>query len=432
MKIRKLFSRYLIGALLVIFTSTHYAKGYAILAHEAIIDATWEQQLKPLLRQKYPSTPDSLIKKAHAYAYGGALVADMGYMPLGSAEFSDMMHYVRSGEMIETLLNEAQNINEYAFALGALSHYVADEYGHSRATNLTVPILYKKLRKKYGNFVTYGDDNLSHSRVEFSFDVLQVARGNYNSQAYHDFIGFAISKPVLDRAFLKVYGERLDDIFGDFDSSVKTLRWGVNKLFPTLIKRTWKAERDTIMKRQPGMTARKFKYKMNKRQYFQEFGKGREKPGFWASVTTFIIRVMPKIGPLKTLKYVDPGQQGEKLFVKAFDTILISYTDRVHKAAKNELHLSDIDFDTGRRTVIGEYALADQTYADWVIYLADKKFKYLTPELKQHLVTYFKDERHMINDKHYPIHKDELAKALDSLRQAPTVSQNQLLIGSTK
>jgi hypothetical protein len=141
----------------------------------------------------------------------------MGYYPFGSKFFSDLVHYTRSGDFVLNLLREAHTVNELAFALGALAHYAADTQGHSVAVNASVPLQYPKLAKKYGKVVTYADDKTSHLRVEFSFDVSQVARGNYAPQAYHDFIGFQVEKPVLERAFRDTYSIELSDIFGDLD-----------------------------------------------------------------------------------------------------------------------------------------------------------------------------------------------------------------------
>jgi zinc dependent phospholipase C len=173
------------------------SEGYSVLTHEAIIDAAWETQLRPLLLQRFPdATPDDL-RKAHAYAYGGAIVQDMGYCPHGNKFFSDLTHYVRSGDFIEALLRDSQDLNEYAFALGAMAHYAADNNGHRLATNRAVPMLYPKLAKKYGNVVTYEDDPIAHVKTEFGFDVLEVAKGRYASDGYHDFIGFAVSLPLL-------------------------------------------------------------------------------------------------------------------------------------------------------------------------------------------------------------------------------------------
>ena len=392
---------------------------YAILTHEAIIDASWEKSIRPLLLLRFPATTDSAMKDAHAYAYGGAMIADIGYMPLGSMEFSDMMHYVRGGDMVQAMLDDARDVNELAFAIGALSHYLTDEYGHSKATNVTVPLLKmnKKLRRKYGDFITYADDHTSHSRLEFSFDVLQVSRGNYTSQAYHDFIGFKVSKPVLERAFLKTYGRKLDDLFRNFDSAVGTLRWGVNNLIPAIIKMTWKTQRDSIMKRQPTMTARKFRYEMEHKQYYKEFGRNREHEGFTASLIAFIIKVAPKIGPFKTFKYVDPGKAGEKLFIASFDTIAARFARNLKRVQNHNLALNNIDFDTGRPTAIDEYDMADQSYAEWLIKLNKDSFQYITPAIRDHLLYFYRDPQKILYSPRYPFNCDELMQAVDNLKQ---------------
>ena len=410
------FSRYLILITFIVILKPYNAKAYAILAHEAIVDAAWEKEITPLLKRRFPATPDSVLKTAHSYAYGGSMVADMGYLPGGSTYFSDLLHYVRSGDFVNNLINQAQNVNELAFALGALSHYRADEYGHSRATNRTVPLVYEDLQEKYGNVIAYEDDHISHSRIEFSFDVLQIARGNYNTQAYHDFIGFNIAKPVLEKAILITYGETLDELFSNFEGSVKTFRWGVKNLMPTLIRKTWRSQRDSIMKRQPGMTAKKFKYEMEEREFHQEFGVGEEKPGFWASILSSMIDFLPKIGPLKTLKYVDPGKQGEKLFSTSFDTILVCYRQDLLAVQTHTLILTDINFDTGRLTKPGEYGLADQTYAELLLSLSSHKFENMTTKLKTHLLNFYQDPYNIPTSAKFPIKCDEVAKALQELK----------------
>ena len=150
------------------------------------------------------SIPEDLLQ-AHAYAYGGAIIQDLGYYPFGSQFFSDLTHYVRSGDFVFALIEESKDLNEYAFALGALSHYAADGSGHELATNRAVAIMYPGLAKKYGPVVTYQEKPSAHMKVEYGFDVDQVAEGNYAPKAYHDFIGFEVSKPVLERAFARTY-----------------------------------------------------------------------------------------------------------------------------------------------------------------------------------------------------------------------------------
>src|ERR1700676_502518 len=152
---------------------------YAVLAHEAIINSAWDTSIRPLLLKRFPDATKEELKEAHGYAYGGAIIQDMGYYPHGSKFFSDLTHYVRSGDFILALLRDAKDLDGYAFALGALSHYAADNDGHLIGVNQAVPILYPKLKKKYGDSVTYEKDPLAHVKTEFGFDVLEVAQGRY-------------------------------------------------------------------------------------------------------------------------------------------------------------------------------------------------------------------------------------------------------------
>jgi len=202
--------------------------GYSVLTHEAIIDAAWGDGIRPLLLQRFPGTTPEELQQAHAYAYGGAIIQDMGYYPFGSRFFSDLTHYVRSGDFVLALTAESQNLNEYAFALGALAHYAADTSGHPLATNLSVALMYPKLAKKYGPVVTYDQKPSAHAQVEFGFDVDQVAEGNYAPHTYHEFIGFEVSKPVLERAFARTYCVKLSDVFGSVDLAIGSYRHAVS------------------------------------------------------------------------------------------------------------------------------------------------------------------------------------------------------------
>jgi len=185
-----------VGAWLVVLLvlSSVSALGYSVLTHEAIVDSVWETSIEKLLVKRFPNSTREELDKAHAYTYGGCILQDMGYYPFGSRFFSDLTHYVRSGDFIIALLNNAQDLNEYAFALGALAHYASDNSGHRLATNPSVPILYPKLARKFGNTITYWDDPTSHLRTEFGFDVVQVAGGKYASDQYRKFIGFEVSQ----------------------------------------------------------------------------------------------------------------------------------------------------------------------------------------------------------------------------------------------
>jgi hypothetical protein len=206
-----------LGLLLLLWPPNAWS--YSVLTHEAIVDSTWDSAIKPLLLKRFPSATGDELMLAHAYAYGGCIIQDLGYYPFGSALFSDLTHYVRSGDFVFNMIRESQDLNEYAFALGALSHFAADSNGHRMATNVSVPLLYPKLRLKFGNSITYADDPFSHSKTEFGFDVFQSAKSRYASEAYKGFIGFQVSKPVLQRAFEDTYGMRIEQLFLNLDQS---------------------------------------------------------------------------------------------------------------------------------------------------------------------------------------------------------------------
>ena len=208
-------------------------QGYSVLTHEAIIDTAWDKNIVPLLMKRFPNaTPDDLLK-AHAYAYGGCIIQDMGYYPFGSKFFSDLLHYVRSGDFIVNQIAASQDLDEYAFALGSLAHYAADDAGHSIAVNRSVPVEYPKLAGEFGHTVTYATTTPPPTCAwNLASMCLQVARGNYAPQSYHDFIGFQVSKDLLNRAFLATYGIELKDVFKDLDLALGTYRRAVSSVLP--------------------------------------------------------------------------------------------------------------------------------------------------------------------------------------------------------
>ncbi len=365
------------------------ANAFSVLTHEALIDANWDKVILPTLRQKYPLSTTEELKNARAYAYGGAVSPDMGYYPFGSPLFTNLVHYVRSGDFIESLFDMEKNVNEYAFALGALCHYMADKYGHPLGTNKSVPIVYPATRKKFGNIVTYEQDKVSHLRMEFGFDVLQTARGNYATQNYHNYIGFSVADTLLSAAFLKTYGLDIKQVFPNFSLALGTFRWTVKSLFPRITKAAWVTKKSDIRKTQPGVTSRKFVYRMHRKKYQKEFGKHREKPGFFANILSFMIRILPKVGPLKALKFKTPGPEAEKIFIQSFDTVSTHYMFFLKDKNPKMYQLEDIDFDTGNKTKYGEYTLADETYKNLLLKLKSKNFDHVTPQLRQNIINFY-------------------------------------------
>jgi hypothetical protein len=411
--------------LLLLIVATFYfpmsCAAYSVLSHEAVIDACWEKTIQPLLKTKYPRSTEEQLKIAHAYAYGGAILDDMGYYPLGSVLFSNLVHYVRSGDFVDALLDEAQDIDEYAFALGALSHYISDIYGHPIGVNVSVPIVYPKDQKKYGNVVTYEQDHKSHLRMEFGFDVLQTAKGNYASLAYHNFIGFQVSKPVLERAFLKTYGMDLKDLYeGDLRFAVETFRWSVKIMIPEATRYAWIIKKHEITQMRPTATARNFKYKMKRANYYEEFGKKHKAPPIFSRGLSMILRILPKISLIKGLKFKEPGVESEKLFIQSFDTVMVFYTSYLNKLDSRKIHLENKDLDTGKPTVMREYDLADLTYNKLLLKLEKEKFIHLTTTLKQNIIAYY-SHSDTISVSHKRQKKwDKVMSALGNLKNVQT------------
>src|SRR5207302_11222571 len=208
---------------------------YSVLTHEQVVDLAWEGQIQRMLIERFPHAKPEDLRHAHAFAYGGSVVQELGYYPFGKQYFSDLLHYVRSGDFVSALLSESSDINEYAFALRALAHYSSDNVGHP-VVNKVVALEFPKLRAKHGNEVTYADDPKAHIRTEFGFDMTQVAKNRYTSDRYHDFIGFEVAKPLLERTFQKTYSIPLSDVIADEDLAIGSFRRSISKVIPAMTR----------------------------------------------------------------------------------------------------------------------------------------------------------------------------------------------------
>jgi hypothetical protein len=362
-----------------------------VLAHEAIIDASWETHIKPLLLARFPGSTEEQLSEAQAYAYGGSIIQDMGYYPYGSRFFSDLTHYVRSGDFVLALLRDAKDLDEYAFAVGALAHYAADNDGHRLATNRAVPLLYPKLRKKYGDTVWYEQDPLAHTKTEFGFDVLEVAHESYAPDGYHDLIGFEVSQDLLERAFLQTYGIELKDIIKDEDKALNSYRHAVSKTIPMATKIAWSLKKDDIQSDLPGMTKKKFRYNLSKSNYEREWGKNYQKPTAWEGFLAFLFKLIPKIGPLKVLQFKTPTPEAQHMFRDSFNATMDRYRGLVTDLRSGHLVLPNDNFDVGEATGPGKYAMNDDAHAKLLGMLADKQFAGVSPELRDELLHFYSE-----------------------------------------
>ena len=332
---------------------------YGVLSHEAIVDAAWDKSIAPLLQARFHPS-DEALRDARSYAYGGCLIQDLGYYPLSSRTFGDLTHYVRSGDFVVSLLTQAANVNEYAFALGALAHYSADNTGHPGAVNRAVPMIYPKLRAKYGSVVTYEDNRPAHLKTEFGFDVVQIARGAYLPTTYHSFIGFQISKPILERAFLATYGLELKDVFGNFDLAAGTFRYSVGTMIPQMTKVAWQTKEKEIKQLTPTATRGQFLFALSPPDYEKDWGTTYERPGLRSKILAIVLRVIPKVGPFSSLAFKLPTPEAERLFIDSFEATLARYRGYLSTLSNGRaLSLANLNFDTGDPVRPGEYRLAD-------------------------------------------------------------------------
>lgn len=395
------------------------SKAYAVLAHEAIIDAAWESHIKPLLLARFPGSTEEQLSEAQAYAYGGSIIQDMGYYPYGSHFFSDLTHYVRSGDFVQALLSNAKDLDEYAFAVGALAHYAADNDGHRLATNRAVPLLYPGLRKKYGDSVSYEQNPLAHTKTEFGFDVLEVASDSYAPEGYHDLIGFEVSQELLDRAFEQTYGLQLKEIVLDENKALNSYRHAVGKTIPTATKVAWSLKKDEIKADLPGITRKKFRYNLSKSKYEGEWGKNYQKPTLGERFLAFLYMLIPKFGPLKVLQFRTPTPEAQRMFRASFNATLDQYRTLIADLKSSHLDLPNDNFDVGEATGPGIYAMNDDAHAELLDKLAARKFASISQELKDELIHFYSEPDAPYSTKRDPRAWAAVQAELVQLKNAP-------------
>src|ERR1700731_2917369 len=406
--------------LLVMLLCAGLSFAYSVLTHEQIVDLLWIDELRPLLLQRFPGLTEDQLKEAHGYAYGGAVIQDLGYYPFGNVEFSDLVHYVRSGDFVRELVLQSQDANEYAFALGALAHYTSDIAGQP-AVNKSVSIQYPKLRAKFGDSVKYAEDHTAHVKTEFGFDMVQVAKNRYVSQQYHDFIGFQVSKPLLERTFPIVYGLELKDVLTHEDLAVGSYRFAVSRLIPQMTQIALRTHKKDMMKETPDFEKKKFLYRLSRSEYEKEWGKDYTKADFGTRVWSVLLRYMPKIGPFKALAFNNPTPQTEDLYFKSINTTVDKYRIYLQQVRAGSLELDNRDFDTGKETKAAEYSLTDLAYAKLLGQLAERKFDLTSAELRDNILDFYSDLSLPLETKKNATRWQSVLASLDQLRLvAPT------------
>jgi hypothetical protein len=407
-----------VAIFLAVLLCNAHSFGYSVLTHEEIVDLVWTDELHPLLLQRFPTLTEDQLTEAHAYAYGGAVIQDLGYYPFGSVEFSNLVHYVRSGDFVRELLAQSQDADEYAFALGALAHYTSDVAGHP-AVNEAVAIEYPKLRAKYGNSVKYAEDHTAHLKTEFGFDMIQVAKNRYASQQYHDFIGFQVSKSLLERTFPIVYGLELKDVLSQEDLAVGSYRFAVSRMIPELTQVALRTHQKDMMREEPDFAKKKFLYRLSRSDYEKAWGKDYAKAGFMTRVSAVLLRYTPKIGPFKAMAFNNPTPETEDMYFKSINTTVDHYRAHLQEVRAGSLQLANMDLDSGKAALAAEYTLTDETYAKLLAQLTEKKFDRTSADLRDNILSFYADLSAPIETKKDTARWQGVLADLDQLKVVP-------------
>ncbi len=412
-RLRKLRPAAALGLLLLFAAPAAHA--YSVLTHEAIIDSAWDSGIRPLLLKRFPDATADELTQAHAFAYGGCIIQDLGYYPFGSKFFSDLTHYVRSGDFVLNMIRDSQDLNEYAFALGALSHYAADNNGHPLAVNQAVPLFYPKLGAKFGKLVTYADDPATHAKTEFAFDVFQAAKGRYASTAYKTFIGFQVAKPLLERAFENTYGIKLGKVFLDVDLAIGSYRRAVGTVLPAMTRIAWQIRKQEIRKDAPSATRKTFLFNLSRSDYEKDWGSTYKKPGIRSNILAFVFRFAPKVGPLKPLAFERLTPEIEKMYMASFNSTIDRYRELLSEQNAGRLKLPNVNLDVGMFTAAGKYRLTDAVYSE-LLHKLQGHYTDMTQELRSDILAFYHDPSAPNSTKNDEKEWAKVVKELDQLQ----------------
>ncbi len=413
------------------------ARAYSLLTHEELIDLTWEDSIVPLLMSHYPNLTPAELDQARAYAYGGCVIQDIGYYPSGDKFFSDLTHYVRTGDFVIALFRNAHNANELAFAVGALSHYVGDSFGHSQATNRAVPIEFPKLERRFGWIVNFAEGPHQHVRTEFAFDIDQIAHHRMAPLGYARHIGIQIPIHQLALAFYETYGLTEDfNVSRGQKINLKAYQFATRTFIPrvayavTLLHRKQEpVEPDTPdakeIENEVAAAARLYNWAAYRKR----------KVSVETHLLAAVLWILPKVGPLSMVAVKGPTAATEADYMHsvvssttvlhnrlAFFTPVDARRQRTLTATNSTATLGPLDsrdplpnrdLDTGQVVKPGGYSLTDITYAELLHKLTQKPNQPIPPGIKSDVEAYYSDPNAPIETKKHP---DEWKKVQDDLK----------------
>lgn len=384
--------RFAILLLVLQVCSSYQAGAYSVLTHQAIIDLAWDDSIRPLLLARFPNTTEEQLQIAHAYAYGGCAIQDMGYYPFGKTFFSDLTHYVRSGDFVAALFRNAQDVNELAFAAGALSHYVGDTFGHSVAVNPSTALVFPNLEQRYGKVVTYEDNPHAHVQTEFGFDIEQVSKRRFAPHAYLQHIGLLVPRRLLEKAFFETYGLSLHDMLGNERPAIRGYRSAVRGFIPFFARGEVVLHRHQFLPELPNSDFDKYNQELSRAEFRKQWQNAYRTPGFRGHLAAAIIFVVPKIGPAALLGIKIPTHDTQQLYARSMNETLTHYRRRLNQAKSaplDEFGLVDRDLDTGAKVRPGSYARTDRTYAKLLHQVVSRPQMKIPRGLREDVLAYY-------------------------------------------
>lgn len=390
-----------LALMLVVIVLTINSRAYSVFTHEELIDLAWNGSIRPLLIERFPGATEDQLRNAHAYAYGGSLIQDMGYYPFGKPFFSNLSHYLRTGDFVVWLLSNAHTIDEYAFAIGALSHYLGDSLGHSEAINLATGVEFPKLKRKFGDRVTYGESPHSHIRTEFAFDIGELTDTAFAPPAYLRFIGFKVPKKFLEKAFIHVYGFDIHEVLGRARPALRSYGSSVRRFIPAFAEAEVVLHRHQFPPHPDDEAYRIFAERVARTNYERRWKHTYKQPGFKAHLLAFVVLIIPKIGAASDLAIKIPNPETQESYLRSVNNTVDVFHETLRKLRDESnvpVTLANIDLDTGNRVKLGDYPLADRTYARLLQRLTSKPKRSIPEGVRRNILEYYAEASRMGTD----------------------------------
>jgi hypothetical protein len=409
--------------LAIFLAANQLLPAYSVQTHEELIDLNWKQTIRPFLAEHFPKATPAELEVAHAYAFGGCAIQDLGYYPFSNQFFSNLTHYVRSADFIRNLFKEAKNPNELAFAIGALSHYVGDSIGHSQAVNAAVASEFPRLARKYGPLVTYDENPHAHVRTEFAFDVNEISKHRMAPSAYLRHVGLKVPSALLARAFSETYGLDFEQIVGKRRPVVRSYRFAVRSFLPRIAWAESVLHRRGFPPDTPSQAFQIFNQRLAEADFAKQWNQYRKKAGIRTHLVAWLILILPKVGTLSDLAIRGPSPQTQELYLRSVNDAGDLLKQLLATWNTSENSLPNRDLDTGDGVRPGAYRLTDETYAKLLDTITQSTSKALPAGLKQAILDYYADPQAPISTKKDPKNWARVQKELAVLRTV-TVSPN--------